>query len=779
MRKKKELLHLLQDALNRAKNSRKALIADAVYNGLDNAPKTAINAFWRDCAPSHWHLTKLRYLLRTGLFCGMDAYEVVPFSNYPVLTQKSVQWGGMDYSWVRYAPDVDFPLETLRAFLYPYDVVMNSDGTGTLGRAGVIDREGLVAHDKLCVMRFNLNKVNPYYLVYMFETDQFQTYLYNTYVIGATGQIHLRMNKLNDIPFYLPELDEQHRIVLYLDTILPHQRALVTQISKLIEHLKHGMLDGTEGTPEELQWWRKYFLSNAVNEIDPMMSIRVYFQMEPPEVHTVFASDNTIAIVDDFDMNVSLQIEEGEPQAVYNDDDVLIDDYFVSQPIDTFHVDLTLSESTEGKPSTFDPDDVLYDLRDLQQEMSKFVPEDPVTYTRLKHFIEPLRNGKTPLGGSDIYVDRDENSVLFIRSQNVYFEGLRLEDAVYIPRTIHEAMPSSHVYPGDVLLNITGSSIGRCGLVPDDIVEANINQHIMILRGRNVEQRYLYYQLASQFVQNQVWSMCIGASREAVTMDQIENLQIKMMSLSDQKRFCDMLDTQIRGINASVFKAQQALSFLEMRWAMMIDEALAQYTDRNQMRFREIADITPHILRNHLSGDYPVTFITMQDTTIDQTMQISETRLVKDLPSNPMWFMNGDILVPMMNSFFTEGYGCIVKGLTDTIACGSKDMFVFRPKNGYTSEYVYYLLRGYQFRHSGTQFMEGANWQQRVQSRYVMNYRFPVLSTDEQSQLVEQLDQKFAKNEAAKDFFRRYLAWLNTNRIAILSRAFENLDVLL
>ncbi len=38
------------------------------------------------------------------------------------------------------------------------------------------------------------------------------------------------------------------------------------------------------------------------------------------------------------------------------------------------------------------------------------------------------------------------------------------------------------VKPNDLLLNITGGSIGRCALIPNDFITGNVNQHVLIIR---------------------------------------------------------------------------------------------------------------------------------------------------------------------------------------------------------------------------------------------------------------------------------------------------------
>jgi len=65
--------------------------------------------------------------------------------------------------------------------------------------------------------------------------------------------------------------------------------------------------------------------------------------------------------------------------------------------------------------------------------------------------------------------------VILIRSQHVTLEGLILKDVAFIPEMIHETMPRSEIFPPDVLLSITGASIGRCCPMLIDPGRANMN----------------------------------------------------------------------------------------------------------------------------------------------------------------------------------------------------------------------------------------------------------------------------------------------------------------
>lgn len=134
-------------------------------------------------------------------------------------------------------------------------------------------------------------------------------------------------------------------------------------------------------------------------------------------------------------------------------------------------------------------------------------------------------SGVTPRGGSNVY---KLEGVLFIRSQNVHHEGLLLGDVAYISPKVHEAMASSTVHPNDVLLNITGASIGRCTYFPTELSEANVNQHVCIIRLANPSHSKAHYfssLISSHFGQNQIYRLNAGGNREGLNYQQVRAMQ--------------------------------------------------------------------------------------------------------------------------------------------------------------------------------------------------------------------------------------------------------------
>jgi len=152
---------------------------------------------------------------------------------------------------------------------------------------------------------------------------------------------------------------------------------------------------------------------------------------------------------------------------------------------------------------------------------------------RVKDVSTKIGSGVTPEGGASGYLDE---GIPLLRSQNIHFDGLRLDDVAFISEETHAAMSNSQLRPRDVLLNITGASIGRCTYVPDDFGEGNVNQHVCIIRGNHkIEHRFLSAFLSSPMGQGQVLSSFTGASRQGLSHKELGLISIPLPSIGVQR----------------------------------------------------------------------------------------------------------------------------------------------------------------------------------------------------------------------------------------------------
>jgi len=169
-------------------------------------------------------------------------------------------------------------------------------------------------------------------------------------------------------------------------------------------------------------------------------------------------------------------------------------------------------------------------------------------------------SGATPRGGNEVY---KTEGVVFIRSQNVTFEGLLLDDVVYIDDDTHRTMGRSEVFPHDVLLNITGASIGRCCPLPKGLGVANVNQHVCAIRlpePTHEGATFLSSVLASGIGQHQIHQLNAGGNRQGLNYEQLRSFIIPWPPPSERAgitRALDTHDSRIRAEEATLVKLRQ------------------------------------------------------------------------------------------------------------------------------------------------------------------------------------------------------------------------------
>ena len=159
---------------------------------------------------------------------------------------------------------------------------------------------------------------------------------------------------------------------------------------------------------------------------------------------------------------------------------------------------------------------------------------------RLKFLATKFGSGVTPRGGAAVY---KETGIPLLRSQNVHFDGLRLDGVARIDPELHNELSASHVVVGDVLLNITGASIGRTCAVPERFEDGNVNQHVCIIRPRRdvISSAFLTAFLSTSFIQRRIRNELGGASREGLTLQSIRDFEVSVPPLDEQHRITDYI----------------------------------------------------------------------------------------------------------------------------------------------------------------------------------------------------------------------------------------------
>ncbi|MDV3936929.1 restriction endonuclease [Elizabethkingia anophelis] len=169
---------------------------------------------------------------------------------------------------------------------------------------------------------------------------------------------------------------------------------------------------------------------------------------------------------------------------------------------------------------------------------------------KLGEIADKVNSGKTPLGGEAVYT---KEGILFIRSQNVNNDRLELDNSVFIPEFVNTQMKNSIVKPNDILLNITGASLGRSCVVPVDFKIGNVNQHVCIIRlSQKYNPRFIQPIFSSNKGQIIFNNLQTGSGREGLNFESIKGIKLFTPILDEQLKiatFLSLIDERIQTQN--------------------------------------------------------------------------------------------------------------------------------------------------------------------------------------------------------------------------------------
>ncbi|BAY94825.1 MULTISPECIES: restriction endonuclease subunit S [unclassified Tolypothrix] len=407
---------------------------------------------------------------------------------------------------------------------------------------------------------------------------------------------------------------------------------------------------------------------------------------------------------------------------------------------------------------------------------------------RTKFFVTKIGSGKTPKGGSEIYVD---SGVMLIRSQNVYDDGLRLDDVVYIDDEIDNLQINSRVFPNDILLNITGASIGRVSLVPPNFIKANVNQHVCIFRPdlKKIFPPYLHLLLCSKQGKEQIFSYENGTSREGLNFQQAGNLTFAIPPPDEQEIIARFLDHKTKQIDDLIAKKEALLEKLDEKRTALISHAVTKGLDPSVpmkdsgiewlgkipkhwslllLRLRYLIELGKMLDQRRISGDYLVQYLRNVDVQWDFINQ-------NDLPEmdiNPNEYerylvKNGDLLVCEGGE---SGRSAIVQGV-DGILGFQKAIHRLRVIG--TEEiprFLFYIF--YYLVKLGVFVAEGnPNTITHLTVEKLKLYRLPKPPKKEQQAIVTYLDHKTAEIKQQKAKILEAIELLKEYRTALITNA--------
>jgi len=224
---------------------------------------------------------------------------------------------------------------------------------------------------------------------------------------------------------------------------------------------------------------------------------------------------------------------------------------------------------------------------------------------KLKELTAKIGSGATPRGGSNVY---KESGISLIRSQNVL--DFKFSDAglAFIDEEQAHELRNVAVQENDILLNITGDSVARCCIVAKEYLPARVNQHVAIIRPyeHKADYKFVFYYL--QYLKPELLIGAeVGATRNAITKATIEEIDILLPSLPEQRAIADVLnslDDKIDMLHRQNATLESLAETLFQQW--FVDGAKEEWKEGNLGDLFTLQRGFDLPIQNRVPGEFPI-----------------------------------------------------------------------------------------------------------------------------------------------------------------------------
>lgn len=353
-----------------------------------------------------------------------------------------------------------------------------------------------------------------------------------------------------------------------------------------------------------------------------------------------------------------------------------------------------MMETPNASVKSSDPrESVIQKAPDLRRETIGVLKHDWIQ-TTAGSIATKIGSGVTPTGGNIRY---QEYGRPFVRSQNVGWGRLILEDLVFINEETHCEFPATELKLDDVLLNITGASIGRTALANERLVGGNVNQHVCIIRSAPTlaVPRLINQILLSKLGQRQIDSFQAGGNRQGLNFAQVASIKLSLPpTLAEQQAIAEALsdaDALIESLEQLIAKKRQ-IKQGAMQELLTGKRRLPGFSREWAVkRLGDIAEMAsggtpPSSNPAFYDGDVP--WVSISDITKSgKTINATERNLTGAGFSNSaaQMFPMGTVLYAMYASLGE----CSLAGVP---LCSSQAILGIKPKASLDNEFLYFYL---------------------------------------------------------------------------------------
>ena len=341
-------------------------------------------------------------------------------------------------------------------------------------------------------------------------------------------------------------------------------------------------------------------------------------------------------------------------------------------------------------------------------------------------------------------------------------------------------MSGSRVERGDVLLNITGASIGRVCVVPSEVCPANVNQHVCIIRcSESLDPEYVAAFLASPDFQSFIWQSQAGGTRQALTKEMIEVFEIPFKSLDEQRRIAAHLKAQLAAVEDARQAAQAQAKEAESLAHRIREQSLEVLEDAPRVTLGELLlgieagksfQTSERLAGEHELGVLKVSAVSWAEFRADQAKAIDGIYV----PDARHFVKQDDLLISRANT--VELVGAVVKAERDypNRLLSDKTLRLLLDQTRIHPDYLIQVLRMPEAREHIEGNATGTSDSMRNISQGTLRaIPVPLPAMEEQLKMANRLNEAEAASKSLRQAIQAQLREIELLPARLLAQAFE------
>lgn len=348
--------------------------------------------------------------------------------------------------------------------------------------------------------------------------------------------------------------------------------------------------------------------------------------------------------------------------------------------------------------------------------------------------------------------DMGDRGCPVIKIKNIKPPDVDVADVQRVPLSVITGNPRIEKFrlmKGDVLIAMTGATVGKVGRMPEVTEDHYLNQRVgkvFVHDSENAHLDYIYYVLSQDGYVDQMFGLADGSAQANISGTQIEHIEIPLPPLPEQKAIAHILGTlddkiELNRKRNETLEAMARALFKD--WFVDFGPVRAKMEDREPYLPADLWSLFPDCLDDNgkpagwtlvaaseliefnptepLRKGTPTPYLSM--ASLPTSGSWPEPPVIRDFGSG-MRFRNGDTLLARITPCLENGKAAFIQCLPeDTVGWGSTEYIVMRSKAPVPSEYAYLLARDSIFREHAIRSMTGTSGRQRAQGDSIAAFK--------------------------------------------------------